>query len=763
MTSHRLIALAASLAVVVLASAPVRLCAANGPLLTLKSSSIGFGGQFKSGFWQPVRATLVAGPAAVRGRLEVTSADGDQTPVIYGNEQAPELSLAAGDEASVFLYAKSGPIAAPLVLQLRTGEGVVWSQALATPTLGATQELMVGIGPSAGLDEALATIKLRSGSAQRAVQVTSAAELPDVWWGYSGVDAVVLTTSDADFLKAWTDAQRTALVEWVLLGGRMVLAAGARGAEIAAADSPFAPLVPGRFDEVVPLRERAGLETFTRTELPFEEEFFQRNRPQVTRLAPVRGEALFGEATVSAARPLAIHAPAGLGEITFVGLDLDHPSLARWQGRPRLVAALLAQDGRGREAQPRESQRGVSHLGYTDLLGQLRSALDRFPGVSLVNFTTVAVLTIAYLLLVGPGDYLLLRRTGWPRQLTWLTFPLVTLAAVLAFGYVGRQAHGTRVRLNQVEIIDVNVEQQLVRGTAWAHLYSPRTTHYDLELKIAAPLALAEHPQGWLAWQGLPGDALGGLGSRQVVLAKADPYRVAMPGEHPAIHGLPTPIAFSKSLSARWWAKAPLTVTNKLALDQFGLVGGEFQQPFSIELSDCLLAHGEKLFRLGALKPGQQVVIDQERALNLEWRLTERRIEQSKDVSTPWNQALADVPLIVQMLMFHEAAGGRNYTGLTHRYQSEIDLSEHIRLGQAVLVGRAKEPVARLVAGTLRAPSAAGDGPFSAAGTRSVPATLADPADTTTWTWYRLILPVQPYSDPRPPTPDSRPLPPARD
>lgn len=689
-------------------------------VLTVKSASVGFGGRFKAGFWQPIRVTLVAGSAGARGRLEILAADGDQTPVIYANEQAPELNLAAGQEMSVLLYAKSGPIATPLTVQLRTGGDVVWKHELARPTLESTQELVVGIGPAAGLEEAAATIKRRLDAALQAVQVASPADLPDGSWGYAGVDTVVLATSDANFLAAINDAQRSALIQWVELGGRIVLLVGARGAEIAAAGSPWATLVPGQFEEVVPLRERAGLETFTRSELPFDEEFFQRNRPKVTRLKNVRGEVLFGEATVSATRPLAIRTPLGLGEVLFVALDLDHPSLAAWTGRPRLLATLIQREQQPLETDEHETQR-VGHLGYTDLIGQLRYALDQFPGVALVNFTTVAVLTIVYLLLVGPGDYLLLSRTGWPRHLTWLTFPLVAAAAVAAFALIGRQAHGTRVRLNQAEIIDIDVPRQLVRGTAWAHLYSPQTKHYDADLKIASPAELAAAPQGWLAWQGLPGDVLGGLSSRQVVLATADAYRVASPGKEPGVIGLPAPIASSKSLAARWWAKSPLVVENTLAIDPFGQVGGEFQQPLAVELKECLLAHGEKLFRLGTLRPGQRVVVDPQRALNLEWRLTERRVEQTKDVSTPWNQATTDVPQIMQMLMFYQAAGGRNYTGLTHRFQPEIDLSEHIRLGQAVLVGRAAEPVVRLEQ----------DGQ-----------PLATPAETTTWTWYRLILPV---------------------
>jgi hypothetical protein len=170
------------LLVALLAAAPRDCHAAGDELLTVKSSSIGFGGKFKSGFWQPVRATLVAGQAPVRGRLEVVAADGDQTPVIYANEQASELNLSPQQETTVLLYAKSGPVAAPLVLQLRSAAGVLWSQNLATPSIGASQEFVVGIGPAAGLEDTAAVSRRRSESTLVTAQVQSAAELPDAWW-----------------------------------------------------------------------------------------------------------------------------------------------------------------------------------------------------------------------------------------------------------------------------------------------------------------------------------------------------------------------------------------------------------------------------------------------------------------------------------------------------------------------------------------------------------------------------------------------------
>jgi hypothetical protein len=551
--------------------------------------------------------------------------------------------------------------------------------------------------------------------------VSAASELPDRWWAYEGVDTLVLPTSDATFLSEINAGQRQAIVRWVLLGGRIILCVGNRGAEIANADSDWARLIPGELAEVDALRERSGLENFTKSELPFDEPSFQRNRPLITRLKNVRGEVLLDEGSSSAGRPLVVHATAGLGRVIFVALDLDHPSLKSWKGRTRLVAALLQHGG---EAQPvdRGAGGGIRQLGYEDLVGQLRTALDQFPGVSLVNFTTVSVLTIAYLLLIGPIDYLLLSRLNLPRAVTWVTFSVIAIAAIAVAGMIGRQVHGNRVRLNQAELIDIDLANRMVRGTVWSHLYSPATRSFDAALKLSLPGGVANStPEGWLAWQGLPGDSLGGLESRQPALVRQEPYSVALTCPTPRMDGLTVQVASSKSLAATWWATTDLPAESSLSIDRFGLLAGEFQSPAPVALTECILAHDEKMYRVGMLSPGQRVRMAELPPLDLEARLTQRRVEQTKDVSTPWEQDSVDIPRIMQMLMFHEAARGTTYTGLTNRYQPRIDLSQHVRLGQAVLVGRASESVARL-------------------SNRNAP--IAEATDTNTFTWYRIVLPV---------------------
>jgi hypothetical protein len=62
------------------------------------------------------------------------------------------------------------------------------------------------------------------------------------------------------------------------------------------------------------------------------------------------------------------------------------------------------------------------------------------------------------------------------------------------------------------------------------------------------------------------------------------------------------------------------------------------------------------------------------------------------DMQTPYDPTRRDQAYIVRMLTLHQAAGGRDYTGMRHDVLGNFDLSSHLRLGRAVLLGRIKKP-----------------------------------------------------------------------
>jgi hypothetical protein len=287
---------------------------------------------------------------------------------------------------------------------------------------------------------------------------------------------------------------------------------------------------------------------------------------------------------------------------------------------------------------------------------------------------------------------------------------------------MGRSTHGNSIRANELEIVDIDATRGLVRGTHWAHVYSPQTSRFSLTAQQTSDTtSWTKHEAGVLAWQGLPGRWIGGLASNQRALTTLEPYRVLEAGQAPGLADLPVHSSSSKSLAHRWWGTATEKPASSLSRDSFGALDGEFANPLPFPLSDCLVAFEDKLYRVGKLAPGQKVEMGRSFGLNLEARLTQRSIEGAREVSTIWKRDSTEISRIVPMLMFHEAARGQKYTGLTHRYQPYLDLSGHLRLGRAVLAGRAERPISQL----------------SIAG-----ATASQASDVASETWVRVIFPV---------------------
>jgi hypothetical protein len=208
--------------------------------------------------------------------------------------------------------------------------------------------------------------------------------------------------------------------------------------------------------------------------------------------------------------------------------------------------------------------------------------------------------------------------------------------------------------------------------------------------------------------------------------ANVDAYELHVSEEgRTRLNGVPLPVSATKSLLARWTSSEEFPDRAELVMDQDGLLRGEVVNPLAVELSDCTVFFENWVYRLdsrrGTLRPGERTRVEVERALNLQWRLTGRRVVEKSDLSTPWDQNTLDIHKILEMMMLHEAAGGESYTKLANRYQAYVDLSRHVRGGRAILFGRCRDAATRM---TL-------DG------------SPIEDADEQHWTYYRVVFPVQ--------------------
>lgn len=729
-TSFRLSALLGSVAalLVLLAGLPGR--AAESPRVT--AVRVGFDGQYKVGDWTPIWVTLSAGGEKLQGRLELTVLDGEGVEVAYLAPDAPPVEVPAKSEATFLQYVKFGRVRSHLTVRLRGDDRVRVARTFRAhefpQPLPASHELIVTLAGDAGVSDAVRQMRRRADEQVIAAQIDDPALLPDAARGYDSIDTLVLLTSRTDFFDQLDEAQREALRQWVRLGGRLLLSVGAQGERVFGPEGVLADFAPGRFLVVAPQRRTAGLETFiSAAERVGAGEGRAADLP-MTILGDVRGRVEVFEAAGPAQRPMVIDYPVGFGRVTLVAIDLDREPVASWRDRGKLVRRLLEGSAGRFESTDRQTTRGrVSHIGYEDLVGQLRAALDEFPGVTLVAFSWVAALIVLYVLLIGPGDFFFLRRFVGKMERTWITFPATVLLFCLTAWAGVRYLKADRLLVNQVEIVDVDVATGLVRGASWAHVYSPQTATFDFSLspRPAAPPAQGE-AASILTWQGLPGSGLGGMNSTTGRLIDA-PYQIVAHHKDKTLHveprGMPIPVRSSRGLGARWWLSSEPTTAAPLTATSDGAISGEIVNPLTVPVRECVLAYNHWSYRLPQeLAPGARVRFS--RRLpdgNLVWRLTQKYVgEDYKEFATPWDETSRDVPRIIEMMMWHEAAGGRSYTGLLHRYQGDLDLSHHLRSGRAVLVGRVADSAAPLLL----------DGQ------------PLDDATARRWTWYRVIYPV---------------------
>ncbi|WP_254507099.1 hypothetical protein [Anatilimnocola floriformis] len=702
--------------------------------LQVESATVGFGGVYKAGYWTQILVEVKAGSAGASGRLSLLTEDGDGVPVIFPAELDEQLELGPGEKKTVRLYGKAGPERSLWQLQLMTTEGTPqWSTRLDVPQpQRSTRELLVTIGPAPGVAVAAGLVKRPLEVAYVVGAVENVRELPDRVWGYEGVERVVLFVGEKSIFEELSAQQLETLHQWVRLGGKLLISIGERAPELLQPDLPWAKLIPGKFAGLDPLRATGQLKEAGEAEFP--NITAAERRPQVVKLAELTGRVEVQQGGGNP--PLAYRQAYGFGEVTFVAIALDHPTLLEWKGHTKFLMPLLQVGSPKPENLAAARNRSITHLGYDDLTGQLRAVLDHFPGVTVVSFTAVAMVAVALLLLIGPVDFFFLQHFNLPRTVTWFTFPAICLGVAAGTWYLSQLAHGTATRVNQVELVDIDAAQGIVRGTLWSHLYSPQGRTWQMSLQVAERNKSWKEIDGVADWQGLPGSGLGGLASPQVALDTTNPYLISPPGKTALIDSLPIRTASSKALAGRWWSQTDIAKDlPRLETNQYGHLEGTIVNPLPVKLTECHVTSGEWLYRIDELEPKQEIKASSLIPLNLESRLTRRTVVDTKDLSTPWKSDDTDLPRIMQMLMLHNAVKGPTYTGMSHRYQPQLDLSEHLRLSRAILIGRAEVPAAALQL-------------------QDVP---AGELQQQQWIWYRFVLPVQPRDAAAQPNSNSAP------
>jgi len=511
---------------------------------------------------------------------------------------------------------------------------------------------------------------------------------------FDGADSIIVCGRS---VTAFDPAVLRGIDDWVRQGGQLVFTAGATAAGIEAAGSPAAEWLPGPVAKLVPLRRGNALETYARANRPLEKASFSGlEMPLFKTPQAIEGSVEAFEGRGATDLPLVVRRAYGLGTIVWAGVDLDQQPFRNWSGSESLLVEML----RGRRAGQDAGRAGETDRASFDLAGQLRQAIDLFPGVAPIPFEVIAGLGILYVACLYPLDWWLVsgrggavggRRSAW---MAWLSLPLlVVLASSLAWA-AGQRFKGTKWQTSAASLVDIDMGSGLIRSSSFAGIWSPMNARLDLTVGpdtglLPVATAGADRSDGnAVSWFAACGRGIGGTdaASPHPSLAAND-YRYG--GSAATIDSVPIAASSSRLFEAEIIGHAAASaVVSTLEREGQGTLRGAVTNRLPFPLQGVVLAHAGWLYEVGSLGPGERFEPGASRGpRSLAGALTRRTLNKDRDVAVRWDIGERDPLRILEVAGFHAAAGGSGYTSLEPGRLARLDLSPLLPLERAVLVG----------------------------------------------------------------------------
>lgn len=510
------------------------------------------------------------------------------------------------------------------------------------------------------------------------------------------LDAVNVVVMARNF--SVSNDQSEALRQWVLGGGHLVIAAGDCIQQFQ--QSVLSEWVEVEAtDEELSVRELSGIETLAGGQA----RLALGRSVSIPQLIAEDGRVL----VPGPDGPVIVRLAVGTGFVTFSGLDFDRYPLKGWPPLPRACAALIDWTQRQQTDDESGGQRRISYSGVSDLATQFHVAQESFDDVSRMSSWSVMGWLALLMLVVGPLDYLVVRRLLKRPELTWVTFPAIVLGASLLALAAAREGNGDQLLVNSVDIVDIDTATGAIGSTSWHTVYSPESARYKIESESLADkqsqsLALSS-VSTVLTWDGVPETTTGGMYRTGGIDFARPGYTMLV--DRTGVENLPIAIWSTKAVRVSQSATIEQPVVEgKLEALASGQLTGSFTHRLPSEITDWILSYGTRVYRpREPLKPGAVFPPDSwERISQRELRghLTETRMRevQTRENIGPeylteqsaYDPLSQDHATIVRMISFHRAAGGSGYTGLNNESLDDLDLSDMVKLKRAVLLGRIK-------------------------------------------------------------------------
>jgi hypothetical protein len=541
------------------ALAGVSRTAAQGQSAITIEVQAGYDGAYRLGEWFPVAITIANDGPDVQGMLEWRFAGRPDEPTF----QHP-IDLPRGSRKRVTMDVFAHDLVRSGQLRLLDGSTTLAEQNQPLEAIDQGRFLVGVVSSDPALLNSLNLLSL-PGVGSAAVRHMDITTLPESAAALRGVNALFFHDVDTTTLA---ETQRNALALWVQIGGQLVVSGGGAGQRTAAGLADLLPaevtggLIQG---DLSVLSQIAGVETPAGTAATLSEA-----RPRQ------RAESLPSGAA------LLYRWYRGTGTVTFTAFDLA--SLRGWIGETRLWGRLLVPFdifAPGLDARQRR-------------LNLLQTTL-RLPSLGLPSAGVLLCFMIGYIFVIGPLNYLVLRRLQ-RLEWAWLSVPATVLLFAVGLYLVGFGLRGGQSQVNQVAVVQGGEGDSRGFVTAFIGLFSPRRTSYTLAFPSET---LVSEAQSWTDLTGENAMVLQGDGAAEVPDVLVD-------------------VGSVRTFMAEGAVDVPINIQSEVRSGG-GRVDGQLRNTGSQPLEDVLIVRGTTFQSIGTIAPGASREISLGLAGNFPW------------------------------------------------------------------------------------------------------------------------------------------------
>ncbi|GAB4554943.1 MAG: hypothetical protein OHK0023_25660 [Anaerolineae bacterium] len=390
------------------------------------SVDAGYDGYFRDGQWLPLKINVSNSGADISGVLRVLPTDTAAAADAY----VSPIDLPRQSNKQVFLYVPLTSQSLQIRVELATADRIIASETRDLRLVRGSDILIAVIteSPRGGVD--LRNFKSGIGDSYQANWQLE--NIPRLGEALRGLDALIITDADSGNLN--TD-QRQAIEDWVLAGGHLVVTGGPNWQRTAEGVRTLLPLQPNL--------------TTTLTSFPNVAQFagvVDALRIPTGSVAIVAQGVLLPDAQVlveESSVPILTRRTLGGGVVDYLSIDPALEPFQSWANRGQFWFTLLTTSG----------SRPSWAFGITNPERALEAA-DRVRGLRLPDVLQLSLFLLIYIAIIGPLNYIILRRLG-KREWAWVTIPVIVIVTAAVYYMTGFNMRGTQAIVNRLAVVQV--------------------------------------------------------------------------------------------------------------------------------------------------------------------------------------------------------------------------------------------------------------------------------------------------------------------